>query len=84
MSDFAFTRFLTNGLLTDEEKKEKETIVNLTEEVLHAQGKECDATIAKISEKEVEDILEKVRQLRKRKKKAESSASTEQMQTHYR
>ena len=83
MSDFAFVRFLTNGLLTEEEKNDKETIMMLTEEVLHAQGMECDAKIAKISEKELEEILEKVRQLRKRRKKEQSAGSAEVIEAHY-
>lgn len=82
MSDFAFIRFLSHSLLSEEEKQDKENIIMLTEEVLHAKGMECDASIAKISEKELEEILERVRQLRKRKKEA-SAASAEVMQTHY-
>ncbi|HEX9677370.1 hypothetical protein [Nitrososphaera sp.] len=82
MSDFAFLRFLTNGLLTEEERNDKETIIMLTEEVLHAQGMECDATIAKISESQLKEILEKVRQLRK-KRKAQQADSTEILQQHY-
>lgn len=82
MSDFAFLRFLTNGLLTEEERNDKETIIMLTEEVLHAQGMECDATIAKISESQLKEILEKVRQLRK-KRKAQQVDSTEILQQHY-
>lgn len=83
MSGFAFLRFLTNGLLTEEEKRDKETIITLTEEVLHAQGIECDASIAKISEKQLEEILERVRQLRRRRRKEESAASTEVIQHNY-
>lgn len=83
MSDFAFVRFLTNGLLTEEEKNDRETIMMLTEEVLHAQGMECDAKIAKISEKELEEILEKVRLLRKRRKKEQSAGSAEVIEAHY-
>ncbi len=82
MSDFAFIRFLSHGLLSEEEKQDKETIIMLTEEVLHAKGMECDASIAKISEKELEEILERVRQLRKRRKEARA-ASAEVMQAHY-
>jgi hypothetical protein len=82
MSDFAFVRFLSHGLLTEEEKRDRETIIMLTEEVLHAKGMECDASIAKISEKELEDILERVRQLRKRKREA-SATSAEVIQGHY-
>lgn len=81
MSEFAFLRFLTNGLLTEEERKDKETIIMLTEEVLHAQGMECDATIAKISEEQLKEILEKVRQLRKKKKVQQ--AESEVLQQHY-
>jgi hypothetical protein len=82
MSDFAFIRFLSHGLLSEEEKQDRETIIMLTEEVLHAKGMECDASIAKISEKELEDILARVRQLRKRRKEA-SGASAEVTQAHY-
>ena len=53
----------------------------LTEEVLHAQGMECDARIAKISEEELKEILERVRQLRKRRRKEESTASAEVIHT---
>lgn len=81
MSEFAFLRFLTNGLLTEEERKDKETIIMLIEEVLHAQGMECDATIAKISEEQLKEILEKVRQLRKKKKAQQ--AESEVLQQHY-
>lgn len=82
MSEFAFLRFLTNGLLTEEERNDKENIIMLTEDVLHAQGLECDATIAKISEEQLKEILEKVRQLRK-KKKAPQADSAEVLQQHY-
>jgi len=67
MSEFAFIRFLSNGLLTEEEKKDKKEIIQLTEDVLHAQGLECDASIAKLSTDQLKDILEQVKALRKRK-----------------
>ncbi len=82
MSEFAFLRFLTNGLLTEEERNDKEEIIRLTEDVLHAQGMECDTTIAKISEEQLKEILEKVRQLRKKKKMQEAQAA-EELQQHY-
>ncbi len=82
MSEFAFLRFLTNGLLTEEERNDKENMIMLTEQVLDAQGLECDATIAKISEEQLKEILEKVRQLRK-KKKAQQAESAEALQQHY-
>ena len=68
MSEFAFIRFLSNGLLTEEERKDKNDIIQLTEDVLHAQGLECDASIAKVSADQLKDILEQVRALRKKKK----------------
>jgi hypothetical protein len=70
MSEFAFIRFLSNDLLTEQERKDKNEIIKLTEDVLHAQGQECDASIAKVSVDQLKDILEQVRALRRRKKKA--------------
>jgi hypothetical protein len=68
MSDFAFFRFMSNSMLMKEEEEHKNEIIMLTEEVLHAQGLKCDASIAKISEEQLKEILEKVRELRKKKK----------------
>lgn len=79
MNDFAFLRFLTNGLLNEEEKRDKETNIMPTEEILHAHGMECDATIA-MSEKQLEEILEKagpIRRQRKKERKVESSMERE-------
>ena len=45
MSEFSFFRFRSCGLLTDEEVEHKDEIVQLTEEVLHARGQECDDSI---------------------------------------
>jgi hypothetical protein len=67
MSDFAFFRFIANDLLTEEERKDKSEIIRLTEDVLHARGLECDASIAKVSADDLKDILEHVRTLRRRK-----------------
>lgn len=58
-------------MLTKEEEH-KEEIMRLTEEVLEAKGIQCDARISKIPEKELIEILEKVRELRRKKKKRES------------
>jgi len=60
-------------MLTKEEEEHKEEIIRLTEEVLEAKGMQCDARISKIPEQELIDILEKVRELRRKKKKRESS-----------
>lgn len=70
MSDFAFFRFMSGNMLTKEEQEHKDEIIELTEEILHAKGLQCDASIAKISEEQLEDILRKVRELRKKRKKA--------------
>jgi ribosomal protein S13 len=55
-------------MLTKEEKEHKNEIIELTEQVLDAKGIECDSRIAKISEEELKEILEEVRQRRKKKK----------------
>ncbi len=73
MSDFAYFRFLSYNLLTEEEKKEREEIIAITEEVLDDKGIECDATISKISEDNIKEILENVRQIRKKKKKKDKA-----------
>ena len=70
MSDFAFFRFMSGNMLTKEEQEHKDEIIELTEEILHAKGLQCDASIAKISEEPLEEILRKVRELRKKRKKA--------------
>jgi ribosomal protein S13 len=55
-------------MLTKEEKEHKEEIIAFTEDVLQARGIECDSRISKISEEQLKEILEEVRQLRKKKK----------------
>ena len=67
MSDFAFFRFASLNLLTEEEIAHKNEIVDITEQVLDAEGIECDSRISKISEEQLERILEKVRKIRKKK-----------------
>ncbi len=67
MRDFAYFRFLSYNLLTEEERKNKEEIIAITEEVLDAKGIECDSTISKVSEDELKEILEDVREIRKKK-----------------
>ncbi len=77
MSDFAFFRFMSHNMLTKEEKEHKEEIIILTEEVLHEKGLKCDASIAKVSEGDLNEILEKVRELRKKKKVSNSEVILE-------
>ena len=69
MSEFAFFRFKSANMLTQDEERDKEEIISLTEQVLDSRGIECDARIAKISEDQLREILEEVRRLRRKKKK---------------
>jgi hypothetical protein len=56
-------------MLNDEEERNRDEIIRLTEDVLDAKGIECDAKIAKISEDKLREILAEVRRLRRKKKK---------------
>lgn len=69
MSEFAFFRFKSANMLTDDEERDKEEIIRLTEQLLDLKGIECDAKIAKISEDQLREILEEVRRLLRKKKK---------------
>lgn len=71
MSEFAYIRFLSLSLLTEEEKQNKNEIIETTEQVLDAKGIECDSKISKISEDKLLEILEQVRSIRKKKKKTQ-------------
>jgi hypothetical protein len=77
MSEFAFFRFKSTNMLTSEEEKHKQEIVELTEEVLDAKGIECDAKISKISEEQLREILDVVRKLRKKRMRAYSDTENE-------
>ena len=59
MSEFAFSRFKSANMLTDDEERDKEEIIRLTEQLLDLKGIECDAKIAKISEDQLREILKK-------------------------
>jgi hypothetical protein len=61
MSDFAYFRFESLGLLTPEEKRNKGEMTSLMEEVMDAKGLECDARVAKMPEDEFIKILVEVR-----------------------
>jgi hypothetical protein len=78
MSDFAFMRFMSNNLLTQEESQHKDEIINLTEQVLDAKGLECDERISKLSEEKLREILEEVRKLRNRRNKRKQDDQTEE------
>ena len=66
-------------MLTKEEELHKDEIMRLTEDVLDAKGIECDASISKISEEDLREILELVRKNRKKKNKEnlEETSSSE-------
>jgi hypothetical protein len=66
MSEFAFFRFLSLNLLTQEEIKNKTDIISATEQVLDAEGLECDSKIAKLSEEKINKILAEVRKRRRK------------------
>lgn len=69
MSEFAYIRFLSLNLLTEEEKENKNEIIEFTEQVLDAEGIECDSKISKVSEEKLKEILNEVRKIRKKRKK---------------
>jgi hypothetical protein len=75
MSEFAFFRFKSANMLTEDEERDREEIIRLTEQVLDLKGIECDAKIAKISEDQLRQILEEVRILRRKKKKTYSDST---------
>jgi hypothetical protein len=67
MSEFAFFRFMSLNLLTQDEKENKNEIISITEEVLDAEGIECDSKIAKVPEEKILEILNEVRKLKRRR-----------------
>ena len=64
-------------MLIKEEEEHKDAIIAFTEEVLQARGIEYDYRISTISEEQLKETLEEVRQLRKKNKK---SKDREQLQ----
>ena len=73
---------MSNNLLTQEESQHKDEIIDLTEQVLDANGLECDSKISKLSEEKLREILEEVRKLRNRRKRSvndDSSNSKEEL-----
>lgn len=66
-------------MLTKEEEQQqhKDAIIAFTEEVLQARGIECDSRISKISEEQLKEILEEVRQLCKKNKNSKDREQLE-------
>ena len=69
LSELSFMRFMMNNMLTREESQHKDEIIDLTEQVLDAEGLECDQRISKLSEEKLREILEEVRKLRSKRRK---------------
>ena len=78
MSEFAFFRFMSLNLLTQEEKDNKAEVISVTEEVLDAQGMECDSKIAKVSEETIRQILNEVRKRRRKRATQDNAIEKEQ------
>jgi hypothetical protein len=66
LSEFAFFRFLSLNLLTQEEEENKAEVISVTEQVLDAEGIECDSKISKLSEEKINEILAQVRKRRRK------------------
>ncbi|MDQ3984046.1 MAG: hypothetical protein M3222_02700 [Thermoproteota archaeon] len=67
---------MSNSMLTKEEEH-KDAIIAFTEEVLQARGIECDSRISKISEEQLKEILEEVRQLCKKNRNSKDREQLE-------
>jgi hypothetical protein len=78
MSEFAFFRFMSLNLLTQQEKDNKAEVISVTEEVLDAQGMECDSKIAKVSEETIRQILIEVRKRRRKRATRDNAMEEEQ------
>lgn len=83
MSEFAFFRFKSANMLSEDEERDKQEMITLTEQVLDAKGIECDARIAKISEDKLREILEEVRKLRKKKMNSVRSGDSKSNDDRY-
>jgi ribosomal protein S13 len=73
---------MSNSMLTKEEEEQQQqqhedAIIAFTEEVLQARGIECDSRISKISEEQLKEILEEVRQLCKKNKNSKDREQLE-------
>lgn len=55
------------NLLTQEEREYKPEIVSITEQILDAEGIECDSKISELSEDNIRKILAEVRKRLRRK-----------------
>ena len=73
---------MSNSMQTKEEEQQqqhKDAIIAFTEEVLQARGIECDSRISKISEEQLNEILEELRQLCKKNKKSKEKDNSSKL-----
>jgi len=73
---------MSNSTLTkekeeEEEEEHKDAIISFTEEVIQARGIECDSRISKISEEQLKETFEEVRQVGKKNKKSKDREQLE-------
>jgi hypothetical protein len=80
LSEFAFFRFLSLNLLTQEEKENKSEVISVTEQVLDAEGIECDSKISKLPEEKINEILAQVRKRRRKFVQNENLEEKEEQQ----
>jgi hypothetical protein len=59
---------MSSNMLYLEEEQQKDEIVSLTEQVLDANGIECDSKIFKISKEQLREILEQVRNFERKRR----------------
>ena len=80
MSELAYSRFMASYMLTAEEQlpENREEIIAYTEDVLQANGIECDNRILEMSKEQLKEILEQVRKLRKNKNKKKEEQGQEE------
>jgi ribosomal protein S13 len=62
-----------------QQQQHKDAIITFTEEVLQARGIECDSRISTISEEQLNEILEEVRQLCKKNKKSKEKDNSSKL-----
>jgi hypothetical protein len=79
MSELAYSRFMASYMLTAEEQlpENKVEIIDYAEDVLQANGIECDNRITETSEEQLREILEQVRKLRQNKKRKQKQGQDE-------
>jgi hypothetical protein len=68
------------NLLTQEEKENKSEVISVTEQVLDAEGIECDSKISKLSEEKINEILAQVRKRRRKIVQNENLEEKEEQQ----